>query len=151
MRRDAYPDCWGCLMCLCCREKPLAMCVHGPYRKPTQVVWLRILRRSGELWLRNSAKCPRNFGRRGAMCGNHPLCGVRCVWPQRSEGSDCLLKTQVRAKTLQVEVYGLTPARCWKVKRTREHATWCVRRVIEAPVNGGGNYNHPKVAKFLVG
>ena len=55
------------------------------------------------------------------MCGNHPLCGVRCVWPQRSEGSDCLLKTQVRAKTLQVEVYGLTPARCWKVKRTREH------------------------------
>src|SRR5918996_4404532 len=22
---------------------------------------------------------------------------------------------------------------------------------IQAPVNGGGNYNHPKVAKFLVG
>jgi hypothetical protein len=21
----------------------------------------------------------------------------------------------------------------------------------QAPVNGGGNYNHPKVAKFLVG
>ena len=54
------------------------------------------------------------------MCGNHPLCGVRCVWPQRSEGSDCLLKTQVRAKTLQVEVYGLTPARCWKVKRNHQ-------------------------------
>ena len=64
--------------------------------------------------------------------------------------SDCLLKTQVRAKS-QDDVYGLTPARCWKVKRTREHTTWCVRRVIEAPVNGGGNYNHPKVAKFLVG
>ena len=70
---------WGCLMCLCCREKPLAMCVHGPYRKPTQVVWLRILRRSGELWLRNSAKCPRNFGRRGAMCGNHPVRCALCV------------------------------------------------------------------------
>jgi len=50
--------------------------------------------------------------------------------------SDCLLKTQVRAKS-QDDVYGLTPARCWKVKRTG--------------VNGGGNYNHPKVAKFLVG
>src|ERR1700752_989090 len=23
--------------------------------------------------------------------------------------------------------------------------------LIEVPVNGGGNYNHPKVAKFLVG
>jgi hypothetical protein len=31
--------------------------------------------------------------------------------------SDCLLKTQVRAKS-QDDVYGLTPARCWKVKRT---------------------------------
>ena len=33
--------------------------------------------------------------------------------------SDCLLKTQVRAKS-QDDVYGLTPARCWKVKRTRQ-------------------------------
>jgi hypothetical protein len=29
--------------------------------------------------------------------------------------SDCLLKTQVRAKS-QDDVYGLTPARCWNVK-----------------------------------
>ena len=55
---------------LYCREKPLAMCVYGPYPKPTQVVRLKILRRSGELWLRNSAKCPRNFGRRGTTLGD---------------------------------------------------------------------------------
>lgn len=37
-----------------------------PYRKPTQVVKERILRCSSESWLRNSAKWPCNFGRRGA-------------------------------------------------------------------------------------
>ena len=37
-----------------------------PYRKPTQVDEERILRPAGEVLLRNSAKCPRNFGRRGA-------------------------------------------------------------------------------------
>ena len=47
-------------------RKASSECIFGPYPKPTQVVRLRILRRSGELWLRNSAKCPRNFGRRGA-------------------------------------------------------------------------------------
>ncbi len=36
---------------------------------------------------------------------------------QKPVRSDCLLKTQVRAKS-QDDVYGLTPARCWKVKRT---------------------------------
>ncbi len=30
-------------------------------------------------------------------------------------GSDCLTKTQDYAK-MKVDVYGLTPARCWKVK-----------------------------------
>ena len=40
---------------------------------------------------------------------------------------------------------GLTPAQCWKVKRRSESSR------IEAPVNGGRNYNGPKVAKFLVG
>jgi hypothetical protein len=38
-----------------------------PYRKPTQVGEERILRRAGKLSLRNSAKWPRNFGRRGAL------------------------------------------------------------------------------------
>ena len=37
-----------------------------PYRKPTQVDEERILRPAGEVLLRNSAKWPRNFGRRGA-------------------------------------------------------------------------------------
>ena len=38
-----------------------------PYRKPTQVDEERILRPTGERLLRNSAKLPRNFGRRGAV------------------------------------------------------------------------------------
>ena len=77
-----------------------------PYRKPTQVDEERILRPAGEVLLRNSAKWPRNFGRRGATER----------WPQRNGPSNCLAKTQVYAKP-QGEVYGLTPARCWKVKR----------------------------------
>ena len=77
-----------------------------PYRKPTQVDEERILRPTEEALLRNSAKCPRNFGRRGA-------CKCR---PQRRGSSNCLAKTQVYAKP-KGEVYGLTPARCWKVKR----------------------------------
>ena len=51
---------------------------------------------TGELWLRNSAKCPRNFGRRGPLLVTDWL---SWWWSQRVEGSDCLLKTQVRAKT----------------------------------------------------
>jgi hypothetical protein len=46
-------------------------------------------------------------------------------------------------------VYGLTPARCWKVKERGHGASRQLR--TEAPVNGGRNYNGPKVAKFLVG
>ncbi len=37
--------------------------------------------------------------------------------PQRIGPSDCLAKTQVYAKP-KGEVYELTPARCWKVKRS---------------------------------
>jgi len=39
------------------------------YRKPTQVGEEKILRRLRELWLRNSANCHRNFGRRWASKG----------------------------------------------------------------------------------
>jgi len=39
----------------------------------------------------------------------------------------------------------VTPARCRKVKGTGDELG------TEAPVNGGRNYNGPKVAKFLVG
>ena len=41
------------------------------------------------------------------------------------------------------------PARCWKVKGRGQAARPKPR--AEAPVNGGRNYNGPKVAKFLVG
>ena len=77
-----------------------------PYRKPTQVDEERILRPAGEALLRNSAKGPRNFGRRGAAE----------MQPQRTGPSNCLTKTQVYAKP-KGEVYELTPARCWKVTR----------------------------------
>ena len=87
------------------REKPLSFLLC-PYRKPTQVDEERILRPTGEALLRNSAKRLRNFGRRSAGESR----------PQRIGPSNCLAKTQVCAKP-KGEVYGLTPARCWKVKR----------------------------------
>ena len=59
--------------------------------------------------LRNSAKCPRNFGIRGGFYGN----------PQRIVPGNCLSKTQLYAKSKD-DVYGVTPARCWKVKRRSE-------------------------------
>ena len=69
------------------QEKPLLF-LRYPYRKPTQVDEERILRPAEEALLRNSAKCPRNFGRRGANES----------WPQRIGSSNCLAKTQVYAK-----------------------------------------------------
>ena len=48
-----------------CQEKPLLTAVH-PYRRPTQVDGGRTPRPAGEALPRNSAKWPRNFGRRGA-------------------------------------------------------------------------------------
>ena len=82
------------------------MFITYPYRRPTQVDGERIPRPAGEASPRNSAKWPRNFGRRGATE----------MWPQGTGPGNCLAKTQVYAKP-QGEVYGLTPARCWKVKR----------------------------------
>ena len=86
---------------LCCREKPLSEWWCCPYPKPTLVVGLSILRLAGELWLRNSANCPRNFGRWGATLGRRLLRLVGVGWSQRLGESDCLLKTQVRAKTVK--------------------------------------------------
>ena len=85
------------------QEKPLSFILY-PYRKPTQVDEERILRPAEEVLPRNSAKWPRNLGRRGA-------CESR---PQRIGSSNCLAKTQVSAKSKD-EVWGLTPARCSKV------------------------------------
>ena len=76
------------------QEKPLSFILY-PYRKPTQVDEERILRPAEEVLPRNSAKWPRNLGRRGA-------CESR---PQRRGPSNCLAKTQVYAKP-KGEVYG---------------------------------------------
>ena len=43
------------------------------------------------------------------------------IEPQRIGPGDCLAKTQVSAKSKD-DVYGVTPARCRKVKRRRESA-----------------------------
>jgi hypothetical protein len=43
----------------------------------------------------------------------------------------------------------MTPARCRKVKGMGQH--FGAKLLTEAPVNGGRNYDGPKVAKFLVG
>ena len=43
------------------------MFIRYPYRKPTQVDEEKILRPTEEALPRNSAKWPRNFGRRGAL------------------------------------------------------------------------------------
>ena len=50
----------------CFQEKLRKEDVRYPYRKPTQVSEMSILRRVSEISLRNSAKLPRIFGRRGA-------------------------------------------------------------------------------------
>ena len=47
------------------------------------------------------------------------------------------------------DVYGLTPARCGNVKGGGH--PFGEKLATEAPVNGGPNYEGPKVAKFLVG
>jgi hypothetical protein len=65
--------------------------------KPTQVGGKNILRRARELLLRNSANCPRNFGRRGAAVRDYP-CGRSGWQPQRNGPGDCLTKTQLYAK-----------------------------------------------------
>src|SRR3712207_9573833 len=64
----------------------------APVPKPTQVGEWRTLKRSSELWLRSSANCPRNFGRRGAVVGVGPRAPS---WPepQRIGPGDCLPKT----------------------------------------------------------
>ena len=83
--------------------------------KPTQVGGKNILRRARELSLRNSANYPRNFGRRGTSSCDH-LSGESEKRSKRNGPGDCLTKTQHYAKT-QVEVYGVMPAQCQKVKR----------------------------------
>ena len=46
---------------------------------------------TGELWLRNSAKCPRNFGRRGALRCEHS-CGVKRCGVAENRGKRLFIK-----------------------------------------------------------
>ena len=71
------------------RKDSLRCVTLGPYRKPTQVGEMKILRRARELTLRNSAKCVRNFGRSTTSARG---------W-HRNGPSDCLPKTQVSANS----------------------------------------------------
>ena len=67
-------------------------------------------------------------------------------WPKRLFNKNtCLCEVN------QDDVYGLTPARCRKVKEAGHLDASREKLATEAPVNGGRNYNGPKVAKFLVG
>src|SRR3972149_1739600 len=67
------------------REKRRCENYGCPYRKPTQVGGERIPRRSGEPSLRNSAKWPRNFGRRGAsrLVACYGSIEATVKWPRR--------------------------------------------------------------------
>ena len=75
---------WACLP----RKAELVTKSLCPYRKPTRVGRSSRPRRTGELWLRNSATCTRNFGR--SVNGE-------TRWHRRGP-TDCLPKTQVSAK-----------------------------------------------------
>ena len=57
------------------QEKLIRVEAHITVLKLTQVGGLSILRRSGEYWLRNSAKWPRTFAIRGALEGVKALGG----------------------------------------------------------------------------
>jgi hypothetical protein len=82
----------------CFQENPRVEPARCPYRKPTQVGEEKILRRLRELWLRNSAYCLRNFGRRRARTGVG-TCSRSWLGSQIIGGSDCLPKTQDSANT----------------------------------------------------
>ena len=62
---------------------------------------------------------------------------------QRKGSGDCLSKTQHCANS-QEDVYSVTPARCRNVKEAGYPTCW-EKLATEAPVNGGRNYDGPKV------
>ncbi len=72
-------------------KKSVARSSPASVLKPTQVGEAKSLRRASDLSLRNSAKCPRNFGRRGPR-GD-------CRGEHKADPSDCLPQTQVPAKS----------------------------------------------------
>ena len=75
------------------QEKLLKVDAFVTVLKLTQVGETSSLRRSGERWLRNSAKWPRKFAIRGASGGSR-------FWrPQKIGFCDCLSKTQDSANS----------------------------------------------------
>ena len=76
------------------------------------------------------------------MGGEAPS-GRSVPWPQRRGPGDCLTKTQVPAQVARRRI----GADACPVPEGQEER--CKLR-IEAPVNGGRNYNGPKVPKSLV-
>ena len=99
VRRDGDPTLVGDnRVILGCREKPRRDGASRPYPKPTQVVGQSMPRRTSESWLRNSAKFLRNFGIRRTLWPLPAARGAGAGGSQRIGRSDCLSKTQVRAK-----------------------------------------------------
>ncbi len=70
--------------------------------------------------------------------------------PQRNGSGDCLLKTHDYAKSQKTMYMVRYLPGAGRLKGDVNPLRW-VKLRIEAPVNGGRNYNGPKVAKFLVG
>jgi hypothetical protein len=79
------------------QERPAMGDTRYPYRKPTQVGWLSKLRWTSDPGLRNSAICPRTFGRRGAPGGE--LSSRGSGWERHKRGSgDWITEPQVPAE-----------------------------------------------------
>ena len=82
--------------------------------KLTQVGEERILRRSREPSLRNSAKWFRNFGRRIAVRVKAAF--MSSPGSRRDPAQATVYQKHRSVPTLKEDVYGLTPAQCRKVK-----------------------------------
>ena len=70
-----------------------------------------------------------------------------CWRPQRIGPNDCLSKTQDSAEVVRRRI----GSDACPVPEGHEELSARAKQRIQAPVNGGRNYNGPKVAKFLVG
>ncbi len=71
------------------------------------------------------------------------------IWVAVKRSRRLFTKNTGLRKVVSDAVWGLTPAQCRKVKEVGQ--VLGLKLTTEAPVNGGRNYNGPKVAKFLVG
>src|ERR1041384_2338673 len=96
LRRDAEPYQVKSVI-LCCREKPLAM--FRAARTRNRHRWSgREYQGDGRTVVKELGKLPPHLREKGGRTRD-PTCWGSVVWPQRAGGSDCLLKTQVHAKS----------------------------------------------------